>query len=128
LIPVYYLGSLIFGIVLPTFFTNIKFDSLNLKFNYNTSIICFFASAIGCLLNFIVFYILLSFSVKYLNWEIISTLYGLFNGLLFTFIIDDKIIKFDFSFYEKIFALMIYYTSTCIGTAIKFSSVNMSLN
>ena len=67
LIASYYLGSLIFGIVLPTFFTNIKFDSLNLKLNYNTSIICVFASTIGCLLNLIVSFILLSFSVKYLN-------------------------------------------------------------
>ena len=127
LIASYYLGSLIFGIVLPTFFTNIKFDSLNLKLNYNTSIICAFASTIGCLLNFIVSYILLSFSVKYLNWEIISLIYGLFNGLLFTFIIDDKIIKFDFSFYEKLLALLIYFTSSFIGTAFQFSSVNTPL-
>jgi len=127
LIPIYYLGSIIIGLVLPTFLSKIKFPLLNLKLGYNTSIICFTALTIGYFLNLTVFFILLSFSSKYLGREIVSTLYGFFNGLLFTVIIDGKIIKFDFSFYEKLLALIIYFTSTFIGIAFQFSSVSLFL-
>lgn len=122
-----HIAGFLTGTLLPNKFIKDKTNEWNSFYDQNLAIVGLISFLIGFLSNYLIYLIIISNLISKINLEYILLIYGLINGIVLGYAIDQKIINSKFFLSEKFVAIIIFGISTFIGNYFAMLNNNWSI-